>query len=55
MPGLQEILPEPGEDSNGKEDANDPGYEADDIQNIYADGLDIDLLKQAAIFLSTYW
>jgi hypothetical protein len=26
MPGLQEILPEPGEDSDGEEDANDPGY-----------------------------
>jgi len=42
MPDLQEILPEPEEDSDDEEDANDPEYEADDIQNIYADGLDID-------------
>jgi hypothetical protein len=28
---------------NCEEDANDPEYEADDIQNIYADGLDSDI------------
>ena len=26
MPGLQEILPEPEDDSDGEEDANDPKY-----------------------------
>jgi hypothetical protein len=42
MPDLQAVLPEPEEDSNSEGDANDPEYEADDIQNIYADGLNID-------------
>ena len=39
MPDLQAVLPEL-EDSD--EDVNNPKYEADDIQNIYADCLDID-------------
>ena len=42
MPDLQAVLPEP--EDGDDEAVNDPNseYEADDIQNIYADGLNID-------------